>query len=332
MKRTILIFSLIFLTIAAVSFFMFRLKTEETSSFTRQQIRIGVLSSQANTSYEIMLTEAKKRLETLSDRYEIVYLQEPNLRKETFDQAAAKYVQEEVDVIFANSTTAVLPAMKHTSNIPIVFGSTGDPVGAKIAASMDSSGNNTTGVTSLAVDLTARRLEVLKKVFPEIKKVYFIHEPGAVTSDSSKAKIEAKAKELGVTLIEKEALTAGEVKAVADTLSKKEADAIIMAASSLIWGQLPVLIEVQAREKIPVVGTDKSMIEGGAAFAYGPDYVTMGQQVGDIISLIVRGTKPSDIPIQLPQKIEFIMNMNIMRSLGLVPTQESIASADLVIE
>ncbi len=319
------------LIIAGLGFY-FLVLTPNTPVIQKQTVTIGVLSSQSNASYEIMLAKVKEKLSLLSDRYDIVYIQEPNLKKETFNAAAKKYVDQRVDIILANSTTAVLPAMSHTTTIPIVYGSIGDPVGSKIAASMDSSGNNATGVTSLAVDLTPRRLEILVKTFPATKKVYFLHEPGAVTSDAAKLKTEARAKELGITLIEKEAVTATDVAKIAKELKRSEADAILMSASSLIWAQLPHLVEAQKREKIPLVGTDKSMIEGGAAFSYGPDYITMGEQVGDIITLIIKGLKPADIPIQVAKKIEFILNDKIIEEVGLTPTAEAYAGADLIVK
>ncbi len=318
--------------IVAASIFSYFLITKSEVVETKQVITIGVLSSQANESYEIMLARAKEKLALLSDKYEIIYIQEPDLKKETFDAAAKKYVDLPVDIILANSTTAVVPAMSHTATIPIVYGSVGDPVGSKLAASMDSSGNNTTGVTSLAKDLTARRLEILVKTFPDTKKVYFIHEPGAITSDAAKLKIEPLAVELGIELVVKEAVTASDVEKVAKELKRSEADGIIMSASSLIWGQLPFLVEAQNREKIPLVGTDRSMIDGGAVFSYGPDYVVMGEQVGDIITMIIRGTKPADIPIQAAKKIEFILNSKVASDIGLKPTQEALNSADIIIE
>jgi putative ABC transport system substrate-binding protein len=312
--------------------FYFSTLTPKAATLQKQHVTIGVLSSQSNASYEVMLATVKEKLALLSDRYTITYIQEPDLKKETFGAAAQKYVNQRVDIILANSTTAVLPAMSHTATIPIVYGSIGDPVGSKIAASMDSSGNNTTGVTSLAVDLTPRRLEILLKTFPHTKKVYFIHEPGAITSDAAKAKTEARAKELGVTLVEKGVFTATDVANVARELKKSEADAILMSASSLIWAQLPYLVEAQRREKIPLVGTDKSMIAGGAAFSYGPDYVAMGEQVGEIVALVIKGLKPADIPIQVAKKIEFILNSQVLEEVGLTPTPEAYESADLIIQ
>jgi len=319
-------------SLVVVSLFSYFFITTLTPIPEKQKITIGILSSQTNSSYEIMLAKVKEGLIPLSDRYDIVYVQEPDLKKETFGDAAKKYVDQKVDIILANSTTAVVPAMSHTTMIPIIFGSIGDPVGSNIAASMDSSGNNTTGVTSLAVDLTPRRLEILLKTFPNVKKVYFIHEPGAITSDAARIKTEARAKELGIRLIEKEALTASDVAKVASELKRNEADAIIMSASSLIWGQLPYLVEAQKREKIPLVGTDKSMIDGGAAFSYGPDYTVMGEQVGEIISMVIRGTKPADIPIQSAKKIEFILNNKVMQDVGLKPDTAAVVSADLIVE
>ncbi len=310
---------------------LYSLKEAPAVVLEKKTITIGILSSQANASYEGMIQQVKETVGRAAEGYTLVYLQEQNLTNETFDAAAKKYVEQKVDIIFANSTPAVVSAKKYTTSTPIIFGSTGDPVGSKVVASMDSSGNNTTGVTSLAVDLTPRRLEILVNTFPDIRRVYFIYEPGAVTSEASKLKAESKAKELGVTLVLKEVRTAVDVKVIAEGLRKKEADAIIMAASAMVWGQVSFLAEAQNREKIPLIGTDRTMIQSGTILTYGPDYTVMGTQVGEIIAAVIRGTKPTDIPIQSAKKIEFILNTKVMDAVGLQATDEAISAADLLI-
>lgn len=334
MKKIFLLGAIAFIVLVTVGVFFHLYKdrsSEEVASVpVKKTITIGIISSQANSSYETMIQSMKEELKAVD--YDIVYVQNPNITNDTFTKTAEDYVGQNVDIILANSSNAIKAALAATSSIPLVFGSVGDPVNVGIAASMDSSGNNTTGVSSFAVDLTPRRLQVLTETFPEIKKVYFFHEPGFTSSDLARGKTIEKAKELGVVLIEKPIKNPEEVKEVALTLKSSEAQGILLSASSMIWGQVAALVKVQDSQKIPIAGIDKTMISSGVAFSYGPDYAVMGKQVAELISEIIKGVKPADLPIQKPKKVEFIINNKVLKANGLKADPAAFQSADLIVE
>jgi len=293
-------------------------------------ITIGLVSAKTNTSYEVMLKSMKQVL-VRSDNYRFRYIQDDNQTNATYAAIVKHYLDAHVDLLVANSTTAIKASLAATKTIPVIFGSVGDPVAVGLVASLDSSENNSTGVTSLAVDLTPRRLEVLKHAYPATRRVYFIYEPGDPSSDLSRIKAREKARELGLTLVEKPATSADQVVQLAGGLRASEADGIVMSASAMIWGQVKALVDAQNREKIPLIGIDRTMAEAGSVVSYGPDYTIVGQQVAATLLRVLKGTKPQEIPIQKPNKIEFVINNAVLKNVTAPIDKTTQGTADATI-
>ncbi len=295
-----------------------------------KQLKIGILSQKDNKTYETSLDQMKKSLESLG--YNITYIQDAVTDTKLFPQSAKKLVEEGVDIIVCNSTPATMAAIDSTKTIPIVFGSVGDPVANGVVKSLDSSGNNVTGISSLNTDFSGKRLGILKDAFPSIQKVYLVHNGGEIASDNSRAKIEETAKTLGITIIEKSASNSAEVKKVSAELKNTEADAILTSASGMIWANYPSLIEAQERENLPLIGVDSTMSDQGTIISYGPDYGVMGDQLASLIDQILKGSKPQYLPIQRPNKIQLILNKKVAQTHGWIFPKPLVDKASKIIE
>jgi putative tryptophan/tyrosine transport system substrate-binding protein len=332
MVKILLILTLV-LSIGIVGW-MFYPKLTQTSIIQPQikhkDLKIGILSQKNNKTYESSISKMKEKLQSLE--YEITYLQDDITENTQFTSAAKKLVEEKVDVIVTNSTPATKAAMGATSTIPIVFGSVGDPVENGVVKSLDSSGNNVTGISSLNTELAAKRLNLLMEVFPNYKTVYLIHQEGEIASDNSRLKIEAAAKQLNVNLLEKSGTNSAELKVIASELKAKDAQAILMSSSGMVWTNVPTLIEVQNREKIPLIGVDSSMAEQGTVISYGPDYMVIGDQLGSLVDQVLKGVNPQYLPIQRPNKIQLIINKKAARSIGLTIPESILSKANKIIE
>jgi len=303
--------------------------TQQASS-QKKPVTIGVLSLKTNKSYESSIAAMKERL-TQKGYADINYIQEEVTESSQFEAIAKKYADMDVDLIVTNSTPAVKAAMQATRTIPIVFGSVGDPVLNGVVPNMESSGRNVTGVSSLAVELTRKRMDQLKLLIPNLSKLYIFHQPGEVSSDNGYKLAGEEAAILKIAMIEKPASLSAEVQALALGLKGSEGQAILMSSSALVWGSVNSLIEAQNRERIPVIGTDMTMAVKGAVITYGPRYEELGRQVGDIVTQVLSGTKPQYIPIQRPERIELVINKKAADAIGLLIPESLLQNADEVL-
>jgi putative ABC transport system substrate-binding protein len=319
------------LAVGAASAYM-HLKPSKAQPATEEKtIIIGIISLKKNESHESSIASMKKAL--ISKGYNnIRYLQDNVTEISEYDKIAKKYVDMNVDVIVTNSTPAVKAAMKATSSIPIVFGGVGDPVLNGVVPNMESSEKNVTGISSLSVELTRRRLSLYKQINPKITKVYIIHQPGEIASDNGLKNAREEAKELKITLIEKAATISADLSTISSELKASEAQAIAMSSSSLVWGGFDLLIEAQNRERIPLIGTESTMAKKGPVLTYGPSYIEMGRQIGDLVAQVLSGTKPQYIPIQRPEKLELIISKKAADNIGLTIPSDILKQADAIIE
>lgn len=324
----ILVSAFILVAIAFMGWYFFtkNANAPKSTQTEKKTIKIGLLSQKTNKTYETSLNSMKAEIEKLG--YNPQYIQDEIKDSSEYPSVAKRYVDEKVDVIVTNSTPATQEALKATTTIPIVFGSVGDPVANGVAQSLDSSGNNATGVSSLSVDLTPKRLGLLKEIKPSIKKVYFIQQIGETSSDNSRIKALKEAGELNITLIEKSATNAAEVSKIAANIRSTEGEAILMAASAMVWTKAAELIEAQNRERILAIGSDRSMVGRGLLFSYGPDYKIMGQQLAQLVDQVLKGAKPQYLAIQRPKKVELVVNKKVADELGIIIPESILSKSD----
>ncbi len=322
---------LIILSVLAIAWYYlsYKNKPQQVLEQPPKPLTIAILSLKSSKTYETLIASFKQSL--AKKGYNPVYLQDDLIEPGSFVQAAKKYAGEGVDLIIANSTPAAKAALLATTTIPVVFGSIGDPVLNGIVENLDSSGTNATGVTSLSVELTATRLGLLKELKPQIKKVYFIYQPGETASENSRNITLAEARKLNITLVTKTATMSADVATISARIRSSEADAILMSASGMIWAGVDSLIAAQNREKIPLIGVDSTMAERGAVISFGPNYEAVGKQVAELTDLILKGTKPQYLPIQRPNKVEYIINQKTASEIGLTVDPALLSKADNIL-
>lgn len=259
--------------------------------------------------------------------------------KEDITRAAAELVESGVDLIHTYSTPATQAAYAATKDmerpIPVVFGSVGDPLATGTVKGIQSSGTNVTGVASLASELTAKRLDLIKKILPGVKKVAMPRsavELGDASADLSVEIAQDEANRLGMTLIPLSVLRSSDNEQVARSIDRKAYDAIVIGGDSLIWGGLSFYIDQAIKEKIPLGAFNLGQVQGGALVGFGPDYAVSGRQAAIQTDKIFKGKKPTEIPIEVPQKLLLAVNMATARAIGLALPPAFLASADVVID
>jgi ABC-type uncharacterized transport system substrate-binding protein len=232
--------------------------------------------------------------------------------------AARDLVQYGVDLIFASDVPAAKAAQLATTRIPIVFaGLGGNPVEMGLIQSFAQPGGNITGVVNLDVDLGPKRLEVFRDLVPGLHRVLFPYDPTDASNVAAVRGYREAAHSLGLVLVEQTVQTQAEAQAALAQVRKDEVDGILKPPH-IIWNIPGFIVETARQQGIPAMFDDVFWAEqGGGLASYGPDTYASGQQAARLVDKILKGTKPTQIPVETNSKIEFVINLKVAEALGL---------------
>ena len=252
--------------------------------------------------------------------------------RERLQRFAEKLVQDKPDLIVTSSTTATVPVAKLTrgTQLPVVFLSAGNPL--QFVKSYASSGNNLTGISAASVDLTAKRLELLRELAPWVRRVVSLNHPQGVNYGDNLIAVREAAKKMGLVIKGVNASSREELERVIRTITRKEADAILLQPDAFFAKNIEVVIQQSLKEKLPVIPTLINNVKRGGLATYSPDYFTLGQQGAALVNRILRGAKPADLPIEQPLKLVLAINLKTAKAIGLKISKELLLRADEVIE
>jgi len=252
--------------------------------------------------------------------------------RDSVQKLAEKLVHAKPDLVVTSSTTATAPIAKLTagSNLPVVFLSAGNPLG--LVKSYASSGNNLTGISAASLDLTAKRLELLKELAPWVKRVVSLNYPQGVNYRDNLAAVREAAKKMGFVVNELNASSPDELRRVIRTITRKAADAILLQPDAFFAKNIEVVIQQSLKEKLPVIPTLINNVKRGALATYSPDYFALGEQGAMLVNRILRGAKPADLPIEQPLRLVLAINLKTAKVIGLKISKELLLRADEVIE
>ena len=245
---------------------------------------------------------------------------------------AQKFKDDKVDLIVAIATPTAQAALQVNQEIPIVINAVTDPVAASLAKSWESSGNNLTGMSDAAPN--KQQVELIPLFLPEAKNVGTIYNAGEANSVVQIEIAKETCKELGLNLIEVTVSNSSEVLMAAQSLAGR-VEAIYIVTDNTVVSALESVIKVCNQEKIALILADPSTVDKGALASYGIDYFSLGKKSGEIAVKIIKGAKPSDIPIQTitdPKDLQFVVNLDTAKILGLSIGEEILKDADKIIK
>jgi putative ABC transport system substrate-binding protein len=243
-------------------------------------------------------------------------------------------LRAKVDIIVVGGTAAVRAAQAATQSIPIVMGGAADPVGAGLIASLARPGGNTTGLSILAAELTAKRLELLKEVMPQAARIAILQQPGNPAHPMFIDKIQPAAKSLTLSYRIFEARRSEDFERSFALMREWPADAVVVLDDSSFIAYRAVMAESAARHRLPLICGFREMTEAGCLFSYAEasSLKDMWYRSATYVDKILKGAKPSDLPVQQGTKFELVINLKIARALGLEVPPTLLARADEVIE
>jgi putative ABC transport system substrate-binding protein len=240
---------------------------------------------------------------------------------------AEALVKSGVDVLFTSSEGATRAAKAATRKIPVVFTLVGDPVTAGVVAKLAHPGGNVTGVSSLTTDLMAKRLEVLKTLFPGVKRVWFIHDATDPTGAAALEKGIDAAQRLRIGFVPIGVTNAERVKSALDMVKPGDA---LLAPDQDGFDISVAILEKSLASRVPAVFPSSLWIEHGGLASYGPDYYAQGAQAAQLVAKVLRGTPPEDLPVQAADKIDLTLNLKTAGLLGLAMPRKVLLRADSI--
>jgi putative ABC transport system substrate-binding protein len=251
-------------------------------------------------------------------------------RPERLPELAAEMVRDGVSVILASGEQAARAAQSVTKTLPIVTGGD-DMVGAGIVANLSRPGGNTTGVSILATELDAKKLEVLKELLPTSKRIGVLDDP-ATSGPLRSQRIAEFARQLGLELQTIAARGPDDLEPAFNAFQAGGAQGVNIVASAMFTGLRPRLGELSLKYKVPAICQWREMVEAGCFASYGVTFVEFYALYAQQIAKILKGAKPGDLPVIQPTKFELVINLKVAKALGLNIPQSALQKADEVIE
>jgi putative ABC transport system substrate-binding protein len=251
-------------------------------------------------------------------------------RSERFAEIAAELVQLKVDVI-VTAGGAVVAAKQATTVIPIVFAVASDPVGTGLVASLARPGGNVTGLSVQATDLVGKRVEVLRELVPGLRTLAILANPGYAAAVRELSGVRVAARLLGLETIALEIRTAEDIVSALATLTGR-ADALYVCIDPLTDTDRVRIASLALRARLPTMSGYAGGVEAGSLAYYGPNIPNLFRRAADFVDKILRGTKPSGIPVEQPTKFDLVINLKTAKALGLTVPDKLLARADEVIE
>jgi putative ABC transport system substrate-binding protein len=251
-------------------------------------------------------------------------------RTERYAEIAAEFVRLKVDVIVTVGS-AVPTVRQATSVIPIVFAVAIDPVANGLVASLAKPGGNVTGLSLQAANLAGKRIELLREVVPQLRRLAIIFNVGNAQPVLEMGETEAAARTFGVEVVPLEIRRVEDFSPAFEAM-KARADALYVAIDQLMVANLMRILTLALGARLPTIFSTRDFVRGGGFMSYGPSYTERFGRAADYVDKILRGAKPSDIPVEQPTKFELVVNLITAQALGLTVPPSLLARADEVIE
>jgi putative tryptophan/tyrosine transport system substrate-binding protein len=236
------------------------------------------------------------------------------------------------DVILAGGTSPTGPLLQATRTVPIVFTIVNDPVGAGFIDSLARPGGNATGFMVFEFSISAKWLELLKQIAPNVTRVAVLRDASQASAMSMFAAIQAVAPSFRVEVIPANMRDAGDIEQYVESFARSPNGGLIPMASAAAVQHQDLIVTLAAKHKLPAVYWTRFFVAAGGLISYGPDQIDQFRRAAGYVDRILKGEKPADLPVQAPTKYELVINLKTAKALGLEVPPTLLAIADEVIE
>jgi putative ABC transport system substrate-binding protein len=249
---------------------------------------------------------------------------------ERVGEIAAEFVRLKVDVILTVGN-AVAAATQATSTIPIVFAVAVDPVGDGLVASLSRPGGNVTGLSSQTTELAAKKIEVLRQVLPNLRRLAIIADVNYPASVREVAEVRAAARKFDIDVQSLEIRRAQDIIPAFGAL-KDGAEALYVCSGALVNANIVRINTLALGARLPTIYAVRDYVKPGGLMSYGASVPDLFRRAGDVVDKILKGAKPADLPVEQPTKFELVVNLTTANALGLKIPEAFLLRADELIE
>jgi len=297
--------------------------------------RIGVLEPTSMALNAANLDAFRKGLRELGyveGRNMMIEYRSADGRSERFPDLAAELVRLKVDVILTRGTPAVMAAKNATGTIPVVMAASGDPVLSGVVSSLARPGGNVTGLSAVVVEVSGKRLELIREVVPGVSRVAALFNMSNPNDALQWKETETAAPTLRVQLQLLDVRKPGDFAGAFDAAVKGRAGALFVGLDALTWANHRPIVELAAKHRLPAIYGGREFVNAGGLIAYGVSYPHLYHRAASYVDKILKGAKPADLPIEQPTKFELVINLKTAKALGLTIPQSLLGRADEVIQ
>jgi putative tryptophan/tyrosine transport system substrate-binding protein len=297
--------------------------------------RVGVLASSTEANFEPSVKVFREALHaagwvegknlTLDVRY-------PGEQYARLPELAAEFVRLKVDVLATLGTPATLAAKRATTTIPIVMESLSDVVSTGLVPNLARPGGNITGVSGFAPELSGKRLELIREIFPHADQIAVLANLANPVTVPILRSTEAAAQQMGMKLRVLDVRQPAGLRAAFETMRRVHTDALILMADPLLFSERPLIIQLAARHRLPAVYETRLFPDAGGLLSYGPLPQERFQRMAAYVDRILRGARTGELPIEQPTKFEMVINLKTAKALGLMIPPSVLTRADEIIE
>jgi putative ABC transport system substrate-binding protein len=292
--------------------------------------RIGVLLPYASESIQGGLRQGLRELRYIEGQNLTIVWKTAGADYQQLQALADDLARSKVDIIVTGGDAASRAVVQLKTSIPVVFVSS-DPIFAGYAKSLSHPGTNATGIYMPSLELEAKRLELLIEVAPRARRVAYLRNPANPLAPRLTGQVEQAAKKLGVQLSLVDARVAAEVDASLAGLSKRSADAVLVSTDMILFTKGKEIVQTVAKARLPAVYPWRPYVDYGGLLSYGMDYVEAWRHAASYVDRILKGTKPTDLPIEEVSRFAMAVNLREAQALGIEIPQGVLLRAEEII-
>jgi putative ABC transport system substrate-binding protein len=251
---------------------------------------------------------------------------------ERFPALIAELISSNVEVIVTAGTPASLAVKKATTTIPLVMIAVGEPVATGLVASLARPGGNITGLTSISSEIEGKRLELLREVVPKVSHIAVLWNADSPVQVIQEKETRAAAQLLGMKMLSLGVRTLEEIEDAFATIVRERPSALLVLADRLFLHHREPIMDFATKHRLPGVHAYQELVEAGGLMSYGPSYADMHRRAAYFVDRILKGTKPTDLPVERPRKFELIINLKAAKQIGVTIPNNVLYRADRVIK
>ena len=297
--------------------------------------RVGILmtsSTTRTTALDAFLEELRHLGYVEGRNLVLVYRSTDPDKLERLPGLAADLVSSKVDIIFAMATGPAQAAQSATRTIPIVFVNASDPVNARLVASLGRPGGNLTGLTNTGPDISAKRLQLLKEMLPEISHVAVLWNASNPNVARQVPETEAAARALKVQLHVVAIRGPSDFETAFSAITSARAGGLVVIQDVLTGAHSERIAALAAKNRLPMISEFRNFADAGALLTYGPSGADAGRRAAQYVDKILRGAKPADLAVEQPTRFDLVINRKTAKTLGLTVPAALLLRANDVIE